>query len=242
MFWCRSVVEAVKARWQDIIHPALMEYPVFWGFCVEVANKCISHIHACVHKHSAQTCLSEELQFAERFPASLSPWGIRLEAFFPPSTSLEWQTAFQAVQETSASPKISGDEEGKRKLTDITRGASRTENREILTVVCSERIASSAIHLAGFLRQVCFYIFCQACSAIHPSLSLGEEISLSTLVIVRWMSYKVRRGRGVCYAVVVFHSFQYLVGGPEPLPVHSPVLLMEDSMSSLERRGNRWLM
>lgn len=67
------VVEAVKLRWQDIIHPALMEcsgvssaklqtnaFPIFTHARTNTANPLLAR-------------LSEEMQFAERFPASLSP-------------------------------------------------------------------------------------------------------------------------------------------------------------------------
>lgn len=102
--------------------------------------------------------LSEERLFAERLLASLSPWEIRPEVLFPPSTSLEWQTAFQAVREASTSPKISDNEKGKRRADWHHPGGS--EYREQRNTDCGllwKNHTSTTIHLPGFLCQVCFF-------------------------------------------------------------------------------------
>lgn len=137
MFW-RSCCWSAWIHRQDIFHPALMEYQEFWGFSCVVANKCIFFPFACICE-----CCNTSLRGAAVCKAA-SHISVTLRdqtrgAFFPPSTSLEWQSAFQAVREISASPKISGTEkQQKGKLTDITRGGF--ENRKIQTAVWSGSI------------------------------------------------------------------------------------------------------
>ncbi len=170
------------------------------------------------------TLLSEEKLFAEWLLASLSPWEIRPEALFPPSTSLEWQTAFQAVHETSASPKISGDKEGKRRADWHHLGGS--ENCGL----CGKNLTSTAIHLPEFSRQVCFFskLFYHLPWPVRQYINHyapGKRFCCPHWSSCKglWMFYKARHGNGD-FSEFLMLSVPFSFG---LVPVCPPVLLIE---------------
>lgn len=181
--------------------------------------------------------LSEERLFAERLLTSLSPWEIRPEVLFPPSTSLEWQTAFQAVREASTSPKISDNEKGKRRADWHHPGGS--EYREIQTVVCSGRItrlpqsisqgssvksvssASSSIIFRGLFGCTLIIMPQGRDSAVHTGHH-AKDYRCS----IKWGMGRVASLSFLCFLSLIL-SLRSVLG---PLLVHSPTLLMDVSV------------
>lgn len=152
--------------------------------------------------------------------------------FFPPSTSLEWQSAFQAVRETSASPEISGNEKRKKESW-LTSPEGLREQRNTDCGLVWKYHASTAIRLPEFLRQVCF--FCKLFYhlpwpvRLHINhLASGKRFCCPHWSPCKglWMFYKARHGKGGSSEFLLLYvPFSFF---PLSLvPVRSPVLLME---------------